>query len=473
MIEIEREQDTEVLRQVAILLDRENRRLHERLHKLVAENARLKGAEAATLQLEIDQLKELLAQRERRIFGPSSEKRPRTNGEEPVEEKPPQTGHGPTPQPELVTLETVHELPEAERTCPACGGELMAMGEQFEESEEVSVVERRFVVVRHRRTKYRCRCNGAVVTAPAPPKLIPGGRYAPEFAVEIAISKYLDHAPLERQSRIMEREGLVVSSQTLWDQIEALAQRLEPSYKALLPRVLASPLVGADETHWQLMERGGGSSRWWVWCVASSEAVVYRLCGTRSTKAARTLLTGYRGLVMCDGYGVYEALRQTESRAGPTLVHCWAHVRRKFVEIEENYPEASGKAIGWIGELYRIEREVPKKLRPEPEDLVALRAKLRQERSRPIVEELKQWAEQTYPTALPKSGLAKALAYMLGMWPSLVRFLDDPAIPLDNNATYAARGISPGMPRPRICRVGSTMRRRKADHGSGVLIDAA
>lgn len=129
MIEIEREQDTEVLRQVAILLDRENRRLHERLHKLVAENARLKGAEAATLQLEIDQLKELLAQRERRIFGPSSEKRPRTNGEEPVEEKPPQTGHGPTPQPELVTLETVHELPEAERTCPACGGELMAMGE--------------------------------------------------------------------------------------------------------------------------------------------------------------------------------------------------------------------------------------------------------------------------------------------------------------------------------------------------------
>ena len=69
----------------------------------------------------------------------------------------------------------------------------MPLGEQFEESEEVSVVERRFVVVHHRRTKYRCRCNGAVVTAPAPAKLIPGGRYSNDFAVQVAIDKYCDH----------------------------------------------------------------------------------------------------------------------------------------------------------------------------------------------------------------------------------------------------------------------------------------
>jgi transposase len=445
VVAIEREHDIEVLRQVASLLDQENRRLHEKIHKLQVEVARLKGADAASIQLQIDQLKELLAQREHRLFGRSSEKRPRTNGEEPGEEKTPQTGHGPTAQPELPIVDQVHELPETERACPSCGGDLVPLGEQFEESEEVSVVERRFVVVRHRRKKYRCRCNGAVVTAPAPPKLIPGGRYSPEFAVQVAIDKYCDHLPLERQSRILERHGLQVTSQTLWDQIDALATRLEPSYQALLPRVLASPLVGADETHWQLMERGGGSSRWWVWCVASPEAVVYRLCGTRSTKGARTLLAGYRGVVMCDGYGVYEALRQTGTRAGPTLVHCWAHVRRKFVEIEENYPEPAEKALAWIGQLYRIEREVPRKIHPEPEELLSLRAQLRQERSRPIVEKLKEWAEQTYPIVLPKSGLGKAIAYMLGMWPGLVRFLDDPRIPLDNNATERAlRGVVVG-----------------------------
>jgi transposase len=319
------------------------------------------------------------------------------------------------------------------------------LGEQFEESEEVSVVERRFVLVRHRRKKYRCRCNGAVVTAPAPPKLIPGGRYAPEFAVQVAIDKYLDHLPLERQSRILERHGLRVTSQTLWDQIDALAKHLEPSYQALLPRVLDSPLVGADETRWQLMQRGGGSSRWWVWCVASPEAVVYRLCGTRSTKEARGLLAGYQGIVMCDGYGVYEALEQDEARAGPTLVHCWAHVRRKFVEVEENDPEAAAQALDWIGRLYGVERKVPRTLYPEPEDLVRLRADLRSERSRPLVDELKSWAERIYPSLLPRSGLAKAVAYMLGMWPGLVRFLDDPRIPLDNNATERAlRGVVVG-----------------------------
>lgn len=444
MIAIEREPDIEVLRQVASLLDQENRRLLEKLHKLQVEVARLKGADAASLQLQIDQLKELLAERERRIFGRSSERRPRTNDQESAPEKAPQTGHGPTAQPELPIVDQVHELPETERGCPSCGGDLVPLGEQFEESEEVSVVERRFVVVKHRRRKYRCRCNAAVVTAPAPPKLIPGGRYSTEFAAQVAIDKYLDHLPLERQARIMERQGLAVTSQTLWDQIDALAKALEPSYEALRPRVLAAPVVGADETHWQLMDGQGGSSRWWVWCVASPEAVFYHLCGTRSTKAAQALLAGYPGVVMCDGYTAYETLARAGPRAGPTLAHCWAHVRRKFVEIEESWPEESRKVLDWIGTLYEVERQVPRANVPEPEDVLRLRAELRRERSRPIIEELKAgaWDRHAERKVLPRSGLGKAVAYMLGMWDGLVRFLDDPRIPLDNNGTERAlRGV--------------------------------
>jgi transposase len=94
---------------------------------------------------------------------------------------------------------------------------------QTEEADEVTVVERQFVLVRHRRQKYRCRCNGCVATAPGPLRLATrpdarGARYSPEFAVEVAVSKYADHLPLERQVRSMRREGLVVDSQTLWDQ---------------------------------------------------------------------------------------------------------------------------------------------------------------------------------------------------------------------------------------------------------------
>jgi transposase len=100
------------------------------------------------------------------------------------------------------------------------------MGEQAEESEEITVIEASYQIVTHRRQKYRCSCNAAVVTAPGPVKLTPGGRYAPEFAVHVAEAKYLDHSPLERQVKAMGRKGLAVDSQTLWDQLVALSANM-------------------------------------------------------------------------------------------------------------------------------------------------------------------------------------------------------------------------------------------------------
>jgi transposase len=341
------------------------------------------------------------------------------------EARAPQRGHGPRPQPELPIIEHVHELPETERDCPVCGGRLAEMGDQCEESEEISVVERRFVVVKHQRKKYRCRCNASVVTAPGPAKLQPGGRYSPEFAVEVATSKYLDHMPLERQARIMKREGLRIDSQTLWDQINVLAHHLKPTYEALGQRVMGSELIGADETYWRLMG-SHASKRWWVWGLASEDAVVYKILDSRSEESAGKLLKGYCGTVMADGYGAYSAL----SRAGPgfKLVHCWAHVRRKYVEIEEHFPSESAQMVDLIGELYEVERRVDD---VASEDRLRLRGELREKCSRKIVNQIEEWAREQRP--LPRSGLGKAISYMLGLWPGLTAFLDDPRIPLDNN----------------------------------------
>jgi transposase len=442
VIRIETEQNIEILRQVARLLFRENEALHERLRKLTAEKLLLQGADAQALQLEIDQLQELLARREQEIFGESSEKRSRPVSSAPAEPAE-RNGHGPSKQKELPVVEVRHELPETERSCGHCGGTLQAMGAQVEESEEITVVERSFRLVRHQRQKYRCRCNGNVVTAPGPVRLIPGGRYSPEFAVEVAINKYLDHAPLERQVRIMEREELEVTSQTLWDQIDALAGHLEPCYEALHSQVLGSPVIHADETHWRLMGREEEKSRWWVWCVASQEAVFYQLLGTRSAKAARSVLSGYRGVVLCDGYGAYEAL----ARAGPeiTLAHCWAHVRRKFIEIESHYPRACEEILQLIGKLYSVEREAARLELPAGEERLSQRAKLRAERSAPLIESIRTWAEEQRQKALPRSGLGQATEYLLGLWTGLTRFVENPRIPLDNNAAERAlRGVVVG-----------------------------
>jgi transposase len=173
VLRIDEIHDGDTLRQVAVLLERENARLHERLQRLTAELAHLRGEAAAAAQIHLEFLRELLAQRERALFGESSEKRARPAASSEAAPAAPASrrGHGPTAQPTLPRVETMHTLPEKDQTCPQCGGALTELKGQTEDAEEITVVERRFVLVQHRRQKYRCRCNGCVATAPGPLRL--------------------------------------------------------------------------------------------------------------------------------------------------------------------------------------------------------------------------------------------------------------------------------------------------------------
>src|SRR5712691_8043244 len=117
-----------MLRQVAVLLERENDTLHAKLQALTAELARLRGDARPAAELELEFLKELLAQRERALFGASSEQSPRPAPPPPSAPPVPPRGHGPTAQPTLPTIDVVHELAAADLTCPQCGGTLRERG---------------------------------------------------------------------------------------------------------------------------------------------------------------------------------------------------------------------------------------------------------------------------------------------------------------------------------------------------------
>jgi transposase len=424
MVELTKEHDLETLRQISLLLDRENQRLITKTLELTAEVARLRGvADPAQLQLavlqELEQRRAALFHRDARASSESSV-------------RPPRPGHGPRPQPALPVVEIRHELPADDRQCPACGGELMDMAGQVETSERITTVKLTYHVEHHVRQKYRCRCNGAVVTAPGPAQVLPGSRYAPEFGVGVAVAKYADHLPLERQVRMMAREGLTVDSQTLWDQINAIARHLEPTYEALGRRALEAPVINVDETRWAMM----GSmtpAKGTVWTVRSPAVSFYRILPGKSTDEGRLVLNGYRGTIVADGFAVYEVL----ARDGPafTLVHCWSHAKRKYEEIAEQWPLACDEIGALIGELYAIERLVPG---PFPGGAAAqdLRRQLRQDRSRPVLDRIWQWA--TGQVGLPRSDFGKAVRYMLERWAGLTRFVDDPCVPLDNNAAERA-----------------------------------
>lgn len=426
-MDLSREKDIERLRKAALLLEAENRRLTTAVVKLTRQLATATGEDARLLQLRLEELEAQLAKRNAMLFGASSEKRPGPKAK--PAEKAPQRGHGPKPQPNLQVVDEVLHLDEADRVCNSCGGELLAWEGQFEESEEVDVLERAFILKRIRRQKYRCRCGGCVETALPPEKLFPGARYSIAFAVEVAVQKYLDHLPLERQARIMRREGLDVDSQTLWDYLERLARLLRPAYQRLPEFLFAQDVLGADESRWPLLGAPKDErSKWHIWTLAATEAVFYAILDSRSAEAAREVLAGYRGVVMTDGYRVYESLRKQGEPF--TQAHCWSHVRRAFLDVQERFPQAE-QMVELIGELYAVECQCPT---GPPGD--ELRRQLRNEKSRDVIRRIQQWAIEQ--RALPESGLGKAISYMSGLWPGLVRFLDNPRIPVDNNGSERA-----------------------------------
>lgn len=432
MIRLDQETDLDTLRQAAVLLERENKRLVQMVLELRRRLLKMQGADAQQLRTQIEELERQLAARNRALFGDKSEKRPSgASGESAPKRR--QKGHGPRPQPQLAILAVLHEMDAADRICKSCGGHLEPWEGQFEESEEIDVIERQFVIKKHRRQKYRCTCGACIETAPAPLKLFAGARYSIDFAVDVGVQKYLDHLPLERQVRIMRREGLEIDSQTLWDQIERLARALRGVPERIRQYVLSHDVVFADETPWRLMKGKRGppvqNKKWWVWSVAVPDAVYYRLLDTRSTDGAKALLDGYAGRVMCDGYSAYTAL--AKQLPDIVLAHCWAHVRRKLIDIQESFPEQARQGLDMIGELYAIEA-----LCPAGADADEQRRKLRAERSRPVIDRLRHWATTTEAT--PESGLAKAIDYMAGMWTGLTRFLEEPRLTLDNNLAERA-----------------------------------
>lgn len=415
------------------LLQVENALLHEKLAELSEENDKLKGVESPEqLKLAIGALEEKLGDYQRKLYGDSSERRPVR--QEP-KEKSERRGHGPRPQQALEHVDTHVELADDDRSCPACDGTLEPIEGATEDSELVDVIERKFVVRKIKRQKYRCQCNGAMETAPVPPKHIVGGRYSLQFAAHVTARKYAWHDPLDRQRRAMAELGLDVTSQTLWDQVDGLIGKLEPICEALRQYIVGADVVGVDETWWRLMNRKL-TKKWWVWAMQCKDAVYYRTAPSRSAQVAAELLGDFEGTIVCDAYKAYETARKRAPHL--KLALCWAHVRRKFIEAEPDYPNAS-RAIDLIGQLYDIDRDSidPTLLEGDAKLLAAdMRTRARAERAPPILDELRSWALQQ--RGLPKSSLRKAIDYMLGHWSGLSAFLEDPCVPLDNNGTERA-----------------------------------
>ena len=339
----------------------------------------------------------------------------------------------------LPRIELVVDIED--HTCPCCRNALHRIGEDRSEKLDIIPAQLRVLVVR--RPKYACRaCEEVVVQAAAPARLIEGGLPTEATVAQVLVSKYADHLPLYRQAQIYARQGITLDRSTLADWVGRAAWLLRPVHERLLATLKTSTKLFADETTAPVLDPGRGRTKTgqlWAyarddrpWAGADPPGVAYVYAPDRKAERPITHLAGFKGILQVDGYGGYRALAE---RGDVQLAFCWAHVRRRFYELAAAGPAPiASEALKRIAELYAVETASRGRSADE-------RRAHRQDKSRPILDELEPWLRTKLGLISQKTKLAEAIRYALSRWEGLTRFLDDGRIEIDSNVVE--RSIRP------------------------------
>lgn len=326
------------------------------------------------------------------------------------------------------TEEVEHPVPDDMRQCPKCGeGEFHRMRDEI--SPLYEYLPGRFVRRLHKRHKMACTCGAHIVTAPLPPKLVARGQYGFGFIAFLVVEKCVDSIPIHRIEKRFARLGIPISRSTMNDLVHMAAELVRPLVARLAARVATLPVVLADETPMRIQDR---KKRGFVWVFHGQDEatdgtlVLYVFAVDRSGTTPARILGGTHGALVVDGYTGYNKVTDP---GGRTRAGCWSHVRRKFFEAMPTAPSEAVHAIELIRELFRVEHDATEaKVVASPAHL-----SMRHDRSKPILEKFFDWADETLPTALPKSPLGEALAYATHQRGTLMHFMSDANVPIHNN----------------------------------------
>jgi transposase len=352
-----------------------------------------------------------------------------------------QHGHGRRKCPvELPREVEVIDVTEAERACPCCGTTRVRIGADVSERLDYrpACLFRR---VRERPT-YVCRqCeqqgnNIQAVQAPLPPEPIARSPVAAGLLAHVIVSKWVDHLPLYRLEGILARLGWAVSRSTLCDQMMACANVLTPLYDYLCRRVKASFALHTDDTPIPLLNPRRTAYAWVYVGDRANPYTVFDVSAGRQQEFPAKFLAGFTGFIHADGYAGYNPLYA----AGATHVGCWMHARRNFFEAKESDPDRAHEALARIRLLYGVETDA------KAQGLTGANlSAYRQEHASLILKSFADWLAEEVPRMLPKSKIGEALGYASNQWRTLVRYLDDGRLTIDNSpAEQAIRPLAVG-----------------------------
>ena len=413
------------------------------------------------LQKDYEELKAQVELLRHEKFGKKSEKSKPQSYSAHLSERlkgPPKKHPGRKALPEhLERVRVDYDLSEGEKICPLCY-ELMEKIQDVK-TEQLDVIPATLRVKQHVRFLYACRkCYGGIKRAPIPPQPIDKGLPTAQLLAQVMVSKFADHMPFYRQERWFARQGCPITRATMWGWENKVAYELEPLVDCLKQDIQSRNHVFGDDTPMPTLDPGAGRTKtgriWTYSCPLTEgkpEIVVYEYTPDRKGEHPQAFLKKNKGYFQSDAYSGFNQLLKNKTKSKkpkaqsrdqpspqeePTLtsVGCWAHARRKFVEVLTlDSLSIAQEMVDLIGDLYRIER-LAKEQRLCPKE----RKKLRTKESKPILKKIHKWLMHHNSRASPSGSLSRAIQYALNNWDSLNTFLQDGRLEADNNRSERA-----------------------------------
>jgi len=340
---------------------------------------------------------------------------------------------------ELPRVRVEHDLSAEEKICD-CGCEKKRMGE--ETSEQLEIIPQQVRVIHNVRFKYACpSCEAGVQIAKLPPSPIPKSNVTPGLLAYIIISKYLDALPLYRQEKIFERIGVTISRTSMARWVIQASVLIQPLLNMMQEHALSEDILAMDETTVQVLKEPDKppTSTSYMWIrrggPPDQPVVVFNYSPSRSQAIADGLLDGFAGYLQSDGYQVYASFAAANENV--ISVGCWAHVRRKFEKAVKSQGKGKSKAgmamqgLSYIRTLYRIEEKIKA-------CAVEERYSIRQSEAKPVLDKIRVWLDKSAAKPPVSSTVGAALTYLHNQWGTLIHYIEDGRLRIDNNHTENA-----------------------------------
>ncbi len=323
---------------------------------------------------------------------------------------------------------------DEERQC-SCGKLKKVI--RYEVRELIHYIPATFEIIEQRREVLGCNClDSTITTAPVPLHILPKVGVTEEFLAFVVINKLVDRQPLYHlEKQLAARYRVNVTRKTMATWLIALVQPLQPLYNLLKDTVIDDDIASCDATPLQVLNEPdrAAETKSYMYCILGGSVekpvVLYSYNDKLHKKFMADWFEGFSGTIHMDCDNFFELLTSKED-VYPSF--CNAHARRKFEAVFKVAKKRglAHEALDFYKRLYAIER-FAKKNELTLEEL----HKIRQEKSKPIMEEFKKWLDEYVSMVLPKSPLGKSFAYTINHWEGFVRFLENPRLSIDNNHT--------------------------------------